>query len=80
MLQPGTSSSRAEDGAGEDAILGGKVLFKWRSASAGEQNYPETALNMKKGLWSRLDDLSNVLFLTFVSHTQKCFVDLQLII
>lgn len=35
---------------------------------------------MKKGLWSRLDDLSNVLLLMFVSHTQKCFVDLQLII
>lgn len=69
--KPGTCSSRAEDGAGEDAILRGKVLFNWRRTSAGEQNYPETALNMKKGLWSRLHDLSNVLFLMSVeSHTK----------
>lgn len=79
--KPGTCSSRAEDGAGEDAILRGKVLFSWRRTSAGEQNYPETALNMKNGLWGRLHDLSNVLFLMSVeSHTKKCLVDLQLII
>lgn len=80
MLQPGTRSSQAEHGAGEDAILRGKVLFNWRRASTGEQNYPEMALTMKNGLWSRLDDFSNVLSLVSVSHAQKCFVDLQLII
>lgn len=78
MLQPGTGSSQATDGAEEDAILRGKALFNWRRTRAWEQNYPETALNVKKGLWSRLDDLSNVLFLRYVSHTQVSFVGLQI--
>lgn len=65
---------------GEDAIIRGKVLFSWRRASAGKQNYPEMAPNENQELQSRLHDLSNALFLTSVSHTQKCFVDLRLII
>lgn len=65
---------------GEDAIIRGKVLFSWRRASAGKQNYPEMAPNENQELRGRLHDLSNVLFLMSVSHTQKCFVDLRLII